>query len=197
MRKKEGDKRRDILKAATKIFAKNGYYYSKVINIAEKANVATGSVYIYFKDKQDILLQLFEDMWKKIYYEFENISIDPNLDAPEKLTSMIEFFFDLFSSDKDLARVYVNEQTHLLNSQPRNFTKYYYKFLELGEKIVVEGKSAGTIRKEIDVAILKHFILGSARNLLHQWATDPNRYPLEKIKQNLILLINSGISPTK
>ena len=58
MRVKEGNKREDIIKAAIKVFAKNGFHNAKISKIAEVANVAAGSVYLYFKSKEDILYQI-------------------------------------------------------------------------------------------------------------------------------------------
>lgn len=197
MRIKEGDKRNDILLASTRIFARAGYHKSKVASIAEEANVATGSVYVYFKNKEDILLQIFEELWKILYNEFKAISLDSSIDSAQKIEQMTELFFEHFTADKDLAKVFVNEQTHLINNQIIQFTRYYYKFLDLGRDIVEEGKLTGSIYNNIDVDIFRHFILGAIRNLLNQWAVEPDKFPLDKIKTNFKSLIKHGILNSK
>jgi len=71
MRVKEGNKERDIIVAAVKIFASMGYHNAKISKIAETAGVATGSVYVYFKNKEDVLLKIFSDLWNKMYDELD------------------------------------------------------------------------------------------------------------------------------
>ncbi|MCK7516317.1 MAG: TetR/AcrR family transcriptional regulator [Ignavibacteriales bacterium] len=96
MRTKEGNKEKDILDAAIKIFAKEGFHQAKISQIAKEANVATGSVYLYFKNKDSVLIKIFEELWQKIYQETKVITKRTDIDPLEKFENMLDIVFDLF-----------------------------------------------------------------------------------------------------
>lgn len=193
MRNKEGNKEKDILEAAVKVFAEYGYHSAKVAKIAEVANVATGSVYVYFKNKEDILLQIFETVWKKLYEEVKEVNDNNNLSPVEKLDTMLDLLFDLFSSNPEMTMVVVNEQNHLQKTSRKRFTTYYEKFFHQGELIVKEGIDKGKFIKTIDIKIFRNYIFGGIRYLLNLWAHDHNTFPINKIRQNVKFFAKNGI----
>lgn len=193
MRTKEGNKDIDILEAAVKVFAEYGYHKSKISKIAEVANVATGSVYVYFKNKEDILLRIFEQLWEKLFVEYRKIARTKGLLPASKFESMIDMVFDLFTENPALAMVFVNEQNHLMMTNEDKFTKNYDKFLDEGIFVIKEGIQEGIFSKDLDLNIFRHFIFGAIRNLLHNWAKDPGKFPLNKIRQNIKSLTMNGI----
>jgi len=105
MRVKEGNKEKDILEAAIKVFAEYGYHVAKISKIAEIANVATGSVYVYFKNKEDILLKIFANLWFELHKEFELLYKNSLLSQTEKLDGMIDLIFDVLTANRLLAIV--------------------------------------------------------------------------------------------
>jgi len=192
MRIKEGNKEKDILEAAIKVFAENGYYKSKISKIAEVAGVATGSVYVYYENKEDILLKIFEQLWGDIYHEAEIIR--KNSSSPlEKIESLIDMAFDTFTENTSLAIVYINEQSNLIQYSPQKFTDSYNKFLSLCEDVVKDGINLNVMSENIDVKIFRNYFLGAFRNLLHHWAYDPLNFSLDKIRQNVKYLTKYGI----
>ncbi len=90
MRTKEGNKEKDILEAAVKVFAESGFHRSKISKIAELAKVATGSVYVYYENKYDILRKIFEKLWNRLHRELTTIADDKSLTPEEKVDLMIE-----------------------------------------------------------------------------------------------------------
>ena len=192
MRIKEGNKEKDILEAAIKVFAEKGYYKSKISKIADVANVATGSVYVYYENKEDILLKIFEQLWGNIYQEAQRIKTT-NLSPMEKLESLIDMAFDTFMENTSLAIVYINEQSNLIQYSPQKFTDNYEKFLDLCEDIIRDGIKKGVMTEDIDVQIFRNYFLGGFRNLLHHWAHDPQIFSLDKIRQNVKYLTRHGI----
>jgi TetR/AcrR family transcriptional regulator, fatty acid metabolism regulator protein len=193
MRVKEGNKEKDILEAAVKVFSKQGYHKAKISKIAEVAGVATGSVYIYFENKEDILLKIFEQLWEKLYLEFKSLSERANMTPLDMIDAMIDLVFDVFTENPALADIFVNEQNHLQRSNKAKFTNYYEKFLLLGEDIITLGIQKKYINSSIDVKILRYYILGALRNLLHSWSHDPKTFPLNKIRQNVKFLTKYGM----
>jgi len=193
MRVKEGNKEKDILEAAVKVFSRQGYHKAKISKIAEVAGVATGSVYVYFENKEDVLLIIFDRLWEKLYNEFKSLSERPNLTPLELIDSMIDLVFDTFTENPALADIFVNEQNHLQRSNKVKFTNYYEKFVDLGEEIIAHGIQNKYINNGIDVRIFRYYILGALRNLLHSWSHDPKNFPLNKIRQNVKYLTRYGI----
>jgi TetR/AcrR family fatty acid metabolism transcriptional regulator len=193
MRVKEGNKEKDILEAAIKVFAEVGYHKAKISKIAEIAGVATGSVYLYFKDKEDILLKIFEDIWNRLYEELNSVKSNDSLSPFDKFDAMIDLIFDIYIEKPALAIVFVNEQNHIQKSAEDRFTSYYEKFLNLGEEIIKEGIAKKQFSPNVDIKILRYFIFGAIRSLLQHWAIDPKTYPLNKIRQNIKFITKYGI----
>lgn len=192
MRTKEGNKEKDIIEAAVKVFAEYGYHNAKISKIAEVANVATGSVYVYYKNKEAILLEIFEQIWQPLYLEVKKISTHESLSPVEKLEYLIDLVFDSFIENPHKALVFVNEQNQLMQRQKDTFTNYYELFMNEGEKIISEGIKQNEFR-EIDLNIFKLFILGGLRNLLHYWAQNPKSLELNQIRQNVKFFCKHGI----
>ncbi|GAB4147633.1 MAG: fatty acid metabolism transcriptional regulator FadR [Ignavibacteriales bacterium] len=193
MRVKEGNKEKDILEAAIKIFAEDGYHNAKISKIADTARVATGSVYVYFKNKEDILQKIFEDLWEKLFNELNSLSTNKNLSPIEKIDSMIDLVFDVFTENSNLAIVFVNEQNNLQRAEEIRFQNFYEKFLDLGEAAINQGITDGVFSDTFDIKVFRIFILGALRSLLQIWAHNPKELPLNKIRQSVKYLIKNGI----
>lgn len=193
MRLKEGNKEKDILEAAIKVFAEDGYYGSKITKIADMAGVATGSVYVYFDNKESLLKRIFDDLWNQLYSELKFVTENKRLSPLEKLDAVIDSIFDLFTENPSLAVVFVNEQPILRRNSQGNFPNYNEKFLDMGEVIIKEGVNSGLVTENIDIKIFRHFILGAIRHLLQQWAEDPKEFSLNKIRQNIKYILKNGI----
>lgn len=193
MRLKEGNKEKDIIEASIKVFAENGYHKAKISKIAEVANVAIGSVYVYYKNKEDLLYRIFENLWERLFTDFKNLSENTFLSPAEKLDSMIDIFFDIFTENPALAAVYVNEQTQLMENGQFRFTEYYEKFLTQAKAIVQEGVDKNIFADNVDIDIFRYFVFGAIRNLLQQWSIDQKNFPLNKIRQNVKYLAKKGI----
>jgi|YelNatPaOPRAMG01_1025707.scaffolds.fasta_scaffold00125_55 TetR/AcrR family fatty acid metabolism transcriptional regulator len=193
MRVKEGNKEKDILDAAVKVFAKYGYHKTKVHNITESAGIATGSVYLYFKNKEAILDKLFEQLWEKLFKEITTLKERKDLNAAEKLDYLVDIFFDIFSENPKLAIVFVNEQNNIPHKKKELWMQYNEKFLEMGEEIIKEGIQNKIINPNINVKVFRFFLLGGIRHLLDNWAKDQTALSLSILKQNVKLLIKKGI----
>jgi TetR/AcrR family fatty acid metabolism transcriptional regulator len=194
MRLKEGNKEKDILEAAVKVFAEVGFHKAKISTIAENAGVATGSVYLYLKNKDDLLNTIFRGLWEKLYEELKTISDNISLSPSEKIDAMLDLVFDIFTENPSLALVFVNEQHNLMRNNQESFINYYENFLDEGENLIKEGIEKNVFSGNLDVKIFRHFILGAIRNMLHQWAISPKDFPLNKIRQNVKYLTRHGIT---
>ena len=192
MRNKEGNKEVDIQEAAIKVFAKFGYHNSGINQIAKEAGIASGSIYLYYKNKEEVLANIFSKVWEQLHNEITKISERKDLSSIDKIEYLIDVIFDIFSINPSLATVFVNEQIHL-RKETSLFMKYYESFFRKGEEIIEEGIKSGTINENIDVKTFKFFLLGGMRYLLENWARDVKNFPLTTLRQNVKLIIKKGI----
>ena len=193
MRLKEGNKEKDIKEAAIQIFARDGFHNSKISSIAEKAGVATGSIYLYFKNKEEILIRIFENLWEEMINAVESIVARHDLNEIEKLDAMIDTNFDLFIENPHLTIVFVNEQNYLIQKYGRENFTYYKRFINLGEKIIDDGIKNGTFNPNLDTKVFRNFTIGGIRSLLDLWAQNSNEYKLNVVRQNVKFVLKKGI----
>jgi TetR/AcrR family fatty acid metabolism transcriptional regulator len=194
MRRKEGNKEQDIISAAIEIFAKDGYHEAKISTIADRANVATGSVYLYFNSKEDLLVKIFFDLWIKLISLVKIINDRDDLTSIEKLEGFVDTVFDVFTANPKLALLFVKEQPHFLQYKNNKLNELYNNFLEIGEKILESGVNDNSFNKNLDKKITKNFIYGGVRHLLHLWALNPNEFPLNKVRQDIKYIVKKGIT---
>jgi Transcriptional regulator len=193
MRTREGNKEQAILEAATKIFAETGYHEAKISKIAEVAGIATGSIYLYFRNKDEILKKIFSLLWERLYTELNIAEKRKDLTSVEKLESMLDLIFDLFTENPSLAIVFSREHDISTIKNRDSEVPYFNKFIETGEKIIVEGIKNKVFNSNIEIPIFRHFLLGGIRYILHHWAENPKDFPLNVIRQNIKFLVKKGI----
>jgi TetR/AcrR family fatty acid metabolism transcriptional regulator len=194
MRIKEGKKEEDILKAAIDVFAEQSYHCAKISEIAERAGVATGSVYLYFESKEDLLNKIFENLWTDILTNLNVIKDDTKLNPVQKFNSLVEAIFSVFPKNPSLAIVFVNEQNTVILEEDNKFRLLYDNFLNIGGVIIREGIEKGFFSEKLNLQVLRHFTFGAIRNTLHQWAKNPDELPLMMICEQIKLLLLKGIA---
>ena len=193
MRTKEGNKEQAIIEGAIKVFAETGFHESKISKIAETAGIATGSIYLYFKNKEEILYKIFFKLWERLSNELQIIEKRSDLNPVEKLEGMIDLIFDLFTENPSLAIVFSREHNINIIRSHDSESPYFSSFVLTGEKIISEGVNKKIFNSNINIAIFRHFVLGGVRYVLHQWAENPKDFPLNLIRQNLKYFIKKGI----
>jgi TetR/AcrR family transcriptional regulator, fatty acid metabolism regulator protein len=195
MRIKEGNKEEEILRAAIKVFAEVGYSNAKISKIAEVANIATGSIYSYFENKEKILFTILKNIWEKLAGELENLSNLPNLSPTEKIEGMIDLVFDVFAMNPDMGIVFVRELQR--KTIDMDFSLYYDKFLTIGNELLEGGKEQGYFPEYMDTKVTKYFFFGGVKELVHQWALKPDEFSINTIRQKVKMLCKYGMLKTK
>ncbi len=188
MRTRSGQKEQNIWQAAVSEFARYGFHRAKMSRIAERAGVATGSVYLYFENKKQLLEKILTDVWQNLAREMEGLVARRDLNAVEKLEGMVDLVIDMFTDNPSLAIVVVNEHSQHSIAQP-----YYERFLALGRQALEEGIASGLFNPHLQVEVTSQFIFGGMRHLIHLWAQNPRQYPLNKIRREVKLLLKRGI----
>ncbi|MBN1638909.1 MAG: TetR/AcrR family transcriptional regulator [Ignavibacteriales bacterium] len=193
MRHKEGNKGKDIIEAAITCFAKKGYHHTKIIDIAVLANVAVGSVYVYYKDKEDILLKIFKNLWDSIYFKISELSKNSNLSPEKMIAAMIDDLFDAFIENPNIAIVFVNEQPQIAKISRTFYNKLYERYLDIGEEFIKKGIEKKIFSQEFNIKTFRIFIFGAIRHLIHHWAESNGKVSLSKIKEDVKYLVKNGI----
>ncbi|MBI2417505.1 MAG: TetR/AcrR family transcriptional regulator [Ignavibacteriales bacterium] len=197
MRKKDGKKEIAIVEAAIQVIAKDGYHHAKVHKIAEIAGIAVGSIYSYYDDKLNILLSIFDNVWKKLYTDLAELNENPGLNPVEKLDRLFDLIFDVFETNQPLAMVFVQEQNALVRDHKDEFTPYFEKYIALGEAIVSEGKDTGVFRSDLNISAFRTFYLAGVSALLHLWLDKPEAMQLPEIRVQAKQYAKVGILNSK
>ena len=173
-----GGKRDRILCAAVKIFSRKGFLNSKVSEIARAASVADGTIYLYFRNKDDLLISLFEEKMGEVVADVRR-RIAVGGDAIEKLKIFIENHLDLLDRESGLVEV-----IQLELRQSTKFLKDYtpvkfFEYLQVISDILEEGKREGVIRPDLNVSIARRAIFGALDelSLIYVLSRKPKYHP--------------------
>ena len=190
------DKRARILKAAVKVFAQRGFYNAKVSQIAKHAGIADGTIYLYFKNKDEILISIFEEeMAKFIFKVRKKIESEPGIKG--KLRIFVKTHLNFVKKNPKLAQVFQLELR-----QSNKFIKEYAgsklkEYLNVAGDIFEEGQRQGIIRKDIHPGLMKRALFGSLDEVATHWVLMKNgKYDLEKSAEQIADIFISGITTT-
>ena len=190
------DKRSRILKAAVKVFAQRGFYNAKVSQIAKHAGIADGTIYLYFKNKDEILISIFEEeMAKFIFKVRKKIESEPGIKS--KLRIFVKTHLNFVKKNPKLAQVFQLELR-----QSNKFIKEYAgsklkEYLNVAGDIFEEGQRQGIIRKDIHPGLMKRALFGSLDEVATHWVLMKNgKYDLEKSAEQIADIFMSGIITT-
>jgi AcrR family transcriptional regulator len=191
------DKRRQILDAAVRVFARQGFHSTRVSDIADEAGVAYGLVYHYFSSKDEVLNELFSERWSLLMAAIEEA--DSGAGSPrEKLGAVAGFIVESYRHDPELMKVIIVEVTRAANSFGRTHLPEIRRAYESIARIVEEGQKSGEFRQDIDPAFASMSFYGAIEQLLSGWifdlipATDTD---YEQAKQFVVTTICDGLEP--
>lgn len=193
MGKKRGQKYEQIIDAAVKVIAENGYHHSQVSKIAKEADVADGTIYLYFKNKEDILISLFEEKMGNFVDKIqEKLSGVPSVE--EKLLIMIEMHFMQLEMDHDLAIVTQLELRQSNISIRYKINEVLKRYLLLVDSILKEGVEKGVFDENLDLKVARQLIFGSIDEIVTNWVMKDHRYDLAPLAETVHQMLLKGIS---
>ena len=174
LKNKKPEKYRLILEAATKVFAKKGFYQARVSEIAREAGVADGTIYLYFHNKDDILISLFEEQMTRVINYVQG-EVEQAVDPLEKIRRFAVAHLSLVERDRNMAEVIQVEirQSSKFMKEYRN-TKFY-DYLDLISNIVEEGQAKGVIRKDVQPGVIKRAFFGALDEMSRFWVLSSRR----------------------
>ncbi len=190
--KKDRPKYKQIIDAAVIVIAENGYHQAQVSKIAKQAGVADGTIYLYFKNKEDILISVFQDKLggfiSSIEEEMERVT-----SATEKMLVLVRKHFEILSEDKHLAIV-----TQLELRQSNKEIRYKINdvlkgYLKLVDSILVAGVEQGEFQKNLDVRLARHMVFGTLDEIVTTWVMNEQKYNLNEQVDPVHHLIIKGL----
>jgi TetR/AcrR family fatty acid metabolism transcriptional regulator len=179
MKGRNGDKYYRIIQAATKIFAKKGFFHAKVSDIAKEARVADGTIYLYFENKDDILISLFEEQMKVV---LENMieEISREKDAVRKIEKFALTHLRLIERNKNVAEIIQVELRQSTKFMKEYKNERFLQYLNLIGDIIREGQEKGIIRKSVIPDIAKRAFFGALDEMSRFWVLSTHKkYDIE------------------
>jgi TetR/AcrR family fatty acid metabolism transcriptional regulator len=189
---RHSDKYQRILDAAILVIAEHGYFQSRVSEIAERAGVADGTIYLYFKNKEEILkaaiTSAFAEFLLRARQELESVN-----DPVEQLNRLAHLHLSALGANKPLAAVFQTELRHsakFLAEFSRNELKQYF---DLIREIVRRGQQGGTFRTEISDKIFANCFFGALDEMVTSWVLSDHDYPLDGASAAVADVIIGGL----
>ena len=162
------EKRRLILDAAVRVFARQGFHACRVADIADEAGVAYGLVYHYFASKDEVLDTLFLERWNVMLELIREVDAEP-LPVREKLGAIASFIIDSYRHDPDLMKVIIVEVTRAANSFGQTHLGQIREAYELIAGIVTQAQSDGVFKADIEARFAAMAFYGAIEQLLTGW----------------------------
>jgi len=188
-----GDKREAILRAATQVFARNGYFNSKVADIARVAGVADGTVYLYFKSKEEILHSIFDRSVESAILEVRK-QLERIADPREKLRRIANLHLERLGADRDLAVVFQVELRSSTKFMEEFSAAGFAEYLGLIRATFEEGQRAGVFRKDLNAKVVSKILFGALDEMATNWILSKRRYRLAPMADEVMDIFLSGVS---
>lgn len=190
-RPRTADKRKRILQAAVGVFARKGYFAARVSEIAKKAGVADGTIYLYFRNKEDILVSLFDDLMSE-HVQAVKEALPKVPDAESRLLLVAEHHLRALGENRDLAVVFqveLRQSTKFMERFTASWLQDY--FAVLGE-IIALGQAKGEIRADLPVKLGTKAFFGSLDEMVTSWILGGKGYDLAQLAAPVVDLFLRG-----
>ncbi|HEV7482075.1 MAG TPA: TetR/AcrR family transcriptional regulator [Solirubrobacterales bacterium] len=191
------DKRRQILDAAIRVFARQGFHATRVSDIADEAGVAYGLVYHYFRSKDEVLNELFVERWSLLLSAIEET--DRAGETPrQKLAAVAGFIVDSYRHDPELMKVIIVEVTRAANSFGQTHLEEIRRAYQSIAKIVADGQAAGEFRDDVSPMFASMTFYGGIEQLLSGWifgVIPTSDIDFDEAKDLLVTMICDGLEP--
>jgi TetR/AcrR family fatty acid metabolism transcriptional regulator len=188
-----GDKREAILRAATSVFAHNGYFNSKVADIAREAGVADGTVYLYFKSKEDILHSIFDRSVEE-GLDAARKRIERVTDPKEKLRQIAALHLERLGADRDLAVVFQVELRGSTKFMEEFSAAGFAEYLALIRSTFEEGQRAGIFRANLNANVVAKILFGALDEMATNWILSKRRYKLAPMADDVLDIFLNGVN---
>ncbi len=186
------DKRAAILRAGIKVFSRNGYFNSKVSDIAGEAGIADGTVYLYFKSKDEILHSIFDRAMAEFIAEGRR-EIAGIEGAAAKLRRIAELHLGRLGADRDMAIVFQVELRGSTKFMQEFSAAGFSEYLDIIRTTIADGQKSGTFRSDIKPIVAAKILYGALDEMVTNWVLSSRSYPLEPLAGEVTKIFLGGI----
>ena len=165
---KDENKHQKILHAAIKVFSEKGFYNSRVSEIAKEADVADGTIYLYFKNKDDILISLFEEEFGKFVQNMQ-VELGKEKDPLQKIKRFAITHLSLVTKHPHLGEVMGVEVRQSTKFMKEYVNKPFIEYLNIIRSVVIEGQEKGLLRKDLTPGVMKRAFFGALDEMARYW----------------------------
>lgn len=189
-------KKQLIMQAAIEVFSKNNFKNSSIVEIAKRANVAEGTIYQYFKNKEDLFFSIPVEKTKDFCKDLE-LHLQGITGAFNKIRKFIWYYLYFFMTNPEYARTLMLEMR--VNKSFVNTSSYkaFKPFTDRILEIIKEGQEEGLIRKDVNIFIIRQLTLGILEHMVTRWLLKSEKYDLLEHYHEVSDLIIHGISSSK
>lgn len=185
-------KREAILRAAIEVFAEKGFFNSKVADVARAAGIADGTVYLYFKSKDEILHSIFDRAMEQFIGEAKK-ELEPLSDPVEKLQRIAEIHLERLGDDRALAVVFQVELRGSTKFMQEFSAAGFAEYLDVIRQTIREGQAKGVFRDDIRAVIAAKILYGSLDEMVTNWILSDKRYPLMPLAYEVMKIFLGGM----
>jgi TetR/AcrR family transcriptional regulator, fatty acid metabolism regulator protein len=190
-RRRSDDKRSRILQAAVRVFARRGYFAARVADVARRAGVADGTIYLYFRNKEDILVSLFDEVMSE-HLEGKRREVEPGSDAPARLRAIAERHLGLLGGNRDLAVVFQVELRQSTKFMERFTASWLQDYFGLIAEVIEQGQREGTLRSDLPVKVATKAFFGVLDEMVTSWILSRRPYDLVALAGPVVDLFLRG-----
>ncbi|MFO7598441.1 MAG: TetR/AcrR family transcriptional regulator [Candidatus Desulfacyla sp.] len=193
-KRKNNEKYQRIIAAATKVFARKGFYQSKISEIAREAQVADGTIYIYFENKDDILISLFEEQMQAVLDNMNSRMVNLT-DPAKKLEEFAWTHLSLIHNNKDMAEIIQVELRQSGKFMKEYKNEKFTQYLNIIEDIIVEGQNSGLFKKNVVPNVAKRAFFGALDEVSRCWVLSSRRqYDIKTVARQISEYFLDGIT---
>ena len=189
-----GAKREAILRAAIEVFARRGYFGAQVADIAKAAGVAAGTVYLYFRSKDELLVSIFDKTMKEARVE-ARAALQSVADPVERLQRIARLHLDRLGRDRNLAVVFQVEQRQSTKFMERFSATHLREYLGIIRDVIARGQTAGVFRPDLNPTLAAKLLFGMLDEMATNWILSKRRYALDADADAIVDLFVDGARP--
>ena len=186
------DKREAILRAAIDVFAERGFFNAQVADVARAAGVAAGTVYLYFRGKDDLLVSIFERTMREAI-EDGRACVAPLRDPVVQLREIARVHLDRMGRDRSLAVVFQVELRQSTKFMERFSSTLLREYLGIIRAIIAAGQASGAFRREINPTLAAKLFFGGLDEMATNWILSQRKYALATEADAIVDLFVGGL----
>jgi TetR/AcrR family fatty acid metabolism transcriptional regulator len=195
-RRRNDDKRKRILRAAVKVFARKGYFAARVAEIARRAGVADGTIYLYFESKEALLVALFDEVMAEHLAKARR-EVAAASGAPARLLAIARHHLRVLGGNRELAVVFQVELRQSTKFMERFTASWLHDYFALLAEIIEEGQAEGSLRPDVPLKLISKSFFGALDEMVTSWILSRRDYDLSELAAPVVDLLLNGAAASR